>query len=372
MKPRKKRKSSQSNIPFIAASLIVGAACGLMIASVCFDDDLSFGQFMIRLGIGIIVMYLAAIVQIIIHEGGHLLFGLMSGYKFVSFRVLSFMLVRVDGKMQFKRMSIAGTGGQCLLDPPDMVDGRLPYVAYNLGGVILNLVTAAIFGAIAPALRGHDLAFLVFCMLAVIGVAFAVLNGLPIASAMSNDGNNARSLGKDPEALRSFWLQMKINALSCKGVRLRDMPKEWFELSPDADLGNIMVAVEAVLRENRLMDEHRFDEAAEYIDKLRSMKTAILPLHMCMLICDRMYCALLHGEDAAKFRTPQQLKLMKSLKTQLTIIRTEYAWALLSERDEQQAEQLRKRFDHAARSYPSPADIASELELIDLLEEQNG
>lgn len=193
MKPRKKRKSSQNNIPFIAASLIVGAACGLMIASVCFDDDLSFGQFMIRLGIGIIVMYLAAIVQIIIHEGGHLLFGLMSGYKFVSFRVLSFMLVRVDGKMQFKRMSIAGTGGQCLLDPPDMVDGHLPYVAYNLGGVILNLVTAAIFGAIAPALRGHDLAFLVFRMLAVIGVAFAVLNGLPIASAMSNDGNNARA-----------------------------------------------------------------------------------------------------------------------------------------------------------------------------------
>lgn len=369
MKPRKKRKSSQSNIPFIAASLIVGAACGLIIAATCFDDDLSFGQLIIRLGIGIIVMYLAAIVQIIIHEGGHLLFGLMSGYKFVSFRLFSFMLVRIDGKMLIKRMSLAGTGGQCLLDPPDMQDGHLPYVAYNLGGVIMNLVTAAIFGALAPLVRTSELAFLVFLMLAVIGVAFAVLNGLPMASAVSNDGYNVRSLGQNPEALRSFWLQMKINALSTEGVRLRDMPDEWFELAIDADLKNGMVAVEAVLRENRLMDEHRFDEAAEYIDKLRGMQTAILPLHMCMLICDRMYCALLRGEDAAKFRTPQQLKLMKSLKTQLTIIRTDYTWALLGEHDEQQAEQLRKRFDNAARSHPSPADIASELELINLPEE---
>ena len=44
--------------------------------------------------------------HIIIHEGGHLIFGLLSGYSFVSFRVGSLTLIREDGKFKLKRFVI--------------------------------------------------------------------------------------------------------------------------------------------------------------------------------------------------------------------------------------------------------------------------
>lgn len=89
--------------------------------------------------------YIAMLIQIIVHEAGHLVFGLISGYKFSSFRIFSFMWVKEDGKMRLKRLSIAGTGGQCLMSPPDMVDGRIPVVLYNLGGSLMNVIVSLVF-----------------------------------------------------------------------------------------------------------------------------------------------------------------------------------------------------------------------------------
>ena len=87
-------------------------------------------------------LILAVFVQIILHEGGHLIFGLATGYRFVSFRIGSLTLIKEKGKFRFKRFSISGTGGQCLLSPPDKPYEQLPYFWYNAGGVLMNLLTA--------------------------------------------------------------------------------------------------------------------------------------------------------------------------------------------------------------------------------------
>ena len=94
------------------------------------------------LGAVLLLLYLAFLVQTVLHEGGHLLFGLWSGYRFSSFRVLNLMWVKVDGRLRLRRLSILGTGGQCLMAPPEPVEGKIPVVAYNLGGVVVNLLAA--------------------------------------------------------------------------------------------------------------------------------------------------------------------------------------------------------------------------------------
>ena len=68
----------------------------------------------------------------------------MSGYRFCSFRIGSVMLTRENGRYKIKKYSIAGTGGQCLMEPPGSVDGRLPYRLYNMGGAIMNVAASAI------------------------------------------------------------------------------------------------------------------------------------------------------------------------------------------------------------------------------------
>ena len=93
----------------------------------------------------LVSIYIALFLQIIIHEAGHLIFGLMSGYRFCSFRVFSFIWMKENGKIKLKRLSLVGTAGQCLMAPPDLVNGKIPIVLYHLGGVTMNLISAVIF-----------------------------------------------------------------------------------------------------------------------------------------------------------------------------------------------------------------------------------
>lgn len=79
-------------------------------------------------------MYLAIILQIIIHEAGHLIGGILTGYKFSSFRIFNFMFIKENDKLKLKKLSLAGTGGQCLMSPPEFIEGKVPYILYNLGG----------------------------------------------------------------------------------------------------------------------------------------------------------------------------------------------------------------------------------------------
>ena len=83
--------------------------------------------------------------QLIIHELGHLIFGLLSGYKFSSFRIGNIILLKHRKKLKFKKLKIAGTAGQCLMSPPEIKDGKVPVFLYNLGGALLNLISCVIF-----------------------------------------------------------------------------------------------------------------------------------------------------------------------------------------------------------------------------------
>ena len=367
-KVKKSKRRSDSWIG-VLLFLAAGAACG-MILGLFIDKtgaiELPFGRYMLLLAGLLLTLYAAMFIQIIIHEAGHLVFGLATGYEFLSFRVASFMWVRTDGGMKLRRLSIAGTGGQCLLAPPDMKDGKIPYVLYNLGGSLMNLISAALFAVLSLFCRGLPYPETAFLLLAVIGIGFALTNGIPLRmGTIDNDGRNVLSLGKSPAALRSFWVQMKVNEMQTRGVRIKDMPPEWFRLPEDGELGNSMVAVEAVLYANRLMDERLFDEAAALIDRLGSMDTGIVGVHMGLLRCDRIYCGLLKGEDVSHMRTKEQLRFEKQMKNYLSVVRTEYARLLLEEKDGAKAEKLRLNFERLAKSFPFESEAESERELME-------
>lgn len=127
--------------------MLIGAVCGFVMAEylfLSFEDDPIYRKILSLAGL-FLGMYVAFFFHIIVHEAGHLLFGLMTGYKFSSFRIASFIWLEENGKLKMKQLSIAGTGGQCLMSPPDMKDGRIPIVLYNLGGSIINIIMGALF-----------------------------------------------------------------------------------------------------------------------------------------------------------------------------------------------------------------------------------
>ena len=353
--------------------MITGAACGiLMLENLRYFSaaGLPWYAYLLFFIVAALLMYFCMILQIIIHESGHLLFGLLTGYRFVSFRVFSFMILKEGGQLRLRHLNLAGTGGQCLMAPTDMNGGDFPVMLYNYGGAILNVISALLFLPAGLSLSGGSLLRTFFLVMTVIGIAFALINGLPLhMGPVNNDGLNAMELARDPQARKAFWIQMKVSEQTAKGIRTKDMPEEWFSVPADEELKNGIIAVPAVFACSRLMDEHRFPEADALMKHLLSIETGIVPLHCALLVNDRIYVELI-GENRQdilqEMRTDEYKKLMQAMKDNPAVLRTGYAYALLAEKNHEKAEEISWQFEKQAEVYPYPQEILSERELMDI------
>lgn len=314
-------------------------------------------------------IYITMYVQLIIHELGHLIFGLMTGYKFSSFRIGNLMLVKTGGKLKFKKLTIAGTAGQCLMSPPDLKDDKMPVIIYNLGGALLNIISCIIFFIIYLFIKENDFISVIFELSIAYGIYFAALNAIPMKTGtIDNDGYNALSLKINPDAQKAFWIQLKINEMQSKGTRLKNMPDEWFYIPKPIEMKNNLIASIAVFTCNRMMDQHNFEEANLKMKQILRAKTAIVGIHRNLLVCDRIYCELINDNKntAKKLMTPELQSFIKSMKDFPSVIRTEYTYALLYEEDLDKANILKKKFIERGKTYPYQSDIRSEKELIDI------
>lgn len=319
--------------------------------------------------IGCIIISL--IIQTIIHEVGHLFFGLLSGYKFSSFRIFSLMIIKDNGKIRFKKLSLVGTAGQCLMSPPEIKDGKIPVTLYNLGGSLMNIISCAILTPIYCLLKDVPYLSAGLMVLIMFGIIGAFTNAIPMnMGAVNNDGYNAISLRKNPDAMAAFYNQLKVNELSTKGIRLKHMDESYFTVPSDDAMKNCLVATQGVFACNRLVDMHQFDEADKLMEHILKIDTAIVGVHKNLLMCDRIYIALINHrvDNIERMLSKEQKSFMKSMKEYPTVIRTNFVLALLFENDTEKAEQYRKQFNKRAKSYPFENDIEAERELMDIAE----
>lgn len=370
---KKKKKIQWQQYIGVLFFMMIGAICGfLMITYIesTIGDGADLSENLFTLVSLFVFMYVGFFLHIIIHEGGHLIFGKLSGYTLSSFRIGSFMWLKENDTICFRRFSLAGTGGQCLMAPPEMRDGKIPVILYNLGGSLMNVITGSIFFALHVVFSEFAYLSIVFLMFSMIGFASALMNGIPMRmGTVDNDGYNAWALNRNPDAMRAFWIQMKANERISKGVRLKDMPDEWFEMPTDDAMKNSLVATIGVFACNRLIDAHRFEEADALMTRLLCMDSGMVGLYRNLLICDQIFCELIAQKRDQRIRTKMskdQKKFMKSMKTFPSVIRTEYAYALLWEKDLEKAEKIKERFEKCAKTYPYPSDIQSERELIEI------
>lgn len=273
---KKKRKWGQ--IVSGLLGLLVGAVIGMVMSANI--DAQSFGEFFIKMSVGLLILLLSFYLHTMIHEAGHLVFGLLSGYSFTSFRIGSFQWTKTNGKLRFSRFSLAGTGGQCLMCPPDAPSGKVPVVLYNLGGSIMNLIVGGIALAIYLLMDMDMIGSFVFSCMALAGLLTAMVNGIPLRMNMiDNDGYNALSLRKNPTAMDAFVLQLNVNACIAQGQRLQEMPDQWFRLPPDEDMQNSLVAVQGAIASSRLLDQQNYAEAYKLIGHLLSIPSGLTALN---------------------------------------------------------------------------------------------
>jgi hypothetical protein len=145
------------------------------------------------------------------------------------------------------------------------------------------------------------------------------------------------------------------------------MPEEWFAMPSASELRSNAYAERAVFHCNRLMDEGRFEAAEEAIRHLLDADSAMAGVHRKLLICDRIFCELVgecRTEVLGELYTREQYSFMRSMKDYPSVIRTEYAYALLYQHDGSKARMLRDAFEKCAKSYPNVGEICTERELL--------
>lgn len=347
-------------------SILIGATCGVLCAK--------FGVHFLpdENGIGDVIFVVASLVaavylHIILHEGGHLVCGLLSGYQFVSFRVGNMMLLKRKGTYCLKKFNIPGTGGQCLLDPPEPVDGQYPVKLYNLGGGLANFFFSAL--AMAVLLGEPHRLVATFCVVfVIIGIVLGLTNLIPLkVSGIANDGYNILSLDKDPVGRKAFWQQMRVNRLQSDGIRLKDMDEDLFDVATSDVEGNPLIDQIKFFWMQRLIDEKRFEEARDFGRKLIHAKDSI-PIFKLMIGVELLYLELIGSCDAGVVKTLYSKdikKWMKSVKGYPSTHRVLYAYATRFAHDEKMAAKAAADFAKTCKTYPMAGEIETEKELFE-------
>lgn len=360
---KKWKKINITNVILMILSSIVGFIIGLLGVK-RINSESGFLGFIVSMIIIVFSIYL----HIIIHEGGHYIFGKLTNYKFLSFRIGSLTLVKEE-KFKIKLFGIKGTGGQCLMEPPEYKED-FPYFFYNLGGGLLNIIVSLIAIIIVMFNKNSGNWFEVLIIFSVIGVYIGLTNLIPLKiSGISNDGYNIMSIKKSNEAKYAFFIQLKVNSLLMKGIRIKDMPLEWFENIKNLDISNPISLSRAILKGNYYQDKGEFLKAKEiYEDLLKNER--ILGLYKKEIICELIFCEIMTSCDLDKINQLYNKEIKTYVKQSKHIIgkrRLLYAYELLVNKDKTKAEKYRKDFNKLLKTYPYKGEIESELELMNLI-----
>lgn len=291
----------------LIASLLIGAAIGFSISTlfVVLFTEITFVEFITKfkdvklLEMGGVILFsilsflVAIFVHILSHEGGHLIAGLLTGYNFVSFRIFSFTLLKSNGKFSLKRFDIAGTGGQCLLTPPDRPIEEINTAFYNAGGFLVNIILS-IIALCCFFLFEAPLAKTFIFIFALTGLFIAIINGVPFkVGGMANDGYNMKMLRKNLATKRAMCIQLRVNALVQEGLRPNQMPKEWFELSEENfDWSDPIQLSTKLMKASYIMDCGNMEEAHLILEEAWNNREKIAPLFMKEIACELIYTSL--------------------------------------------------------------------------------
>lgn len=305
---------------------------------------------------------------VIVHEFGHLIFGLLTGYTFAAIGFGHHLFLRRDGRMRRFVYKLPGALGFCAMEVPDMKDGGFPFALYLSGGAFGNAFFALVCIFAFAFGIGNGVLFFphAFLFPAFVNAYLAIVSILPIKTKFLNtDGKQLFDLLKHKNIRKSFWACEKISAAQYRGVKFEDIPSEWFNETDDTQS-----VYAASIRAVRFLARTETDEPKEVcalIEKELSENHALSGRSKALLICMRIYYESIGERDAGtlkKLITQTQIDFMKRMKNMPSAIQTEYAYTLLVEKDVREASRIKARLEKISKKYPFPAEIDTAKKLI--------
>ncbi len=349
-----------SMLPYAAAGIL----CARSAARLAPEDDT--GMELIILGGLFLFVVLSFLIHLIIHEGGHLIFGLATGWKFVSFRIANLVLVKQDGKLKWKKTTVVGTGGQCLMAPPDIEPEKCPFFLYLLGGGLVNIITGGI--ALAVAFLVDGVAAVLLAIFAIMRIGTGITNLFPgkIGGTMNDGYQIFIELPRNISSKKSLCCLLSAHAsltsaedTSAIPEKIRDviMNSDYSDLS-DTSTANLFLYKAAILQ-----DEGKYNETKDIYEQVYN-NPEVLGIFRKEAACECIYYEIMGDCNAEKIETladKTQLEYIKATSLYPARKRLMYAYYLIYKNDEEKAKAEYEALQKTSKTHPARAEGCIEL-----------
>jgi len=210
-----------------------------------------------------------------IHECGHLLFGLVSGYRFVFLRLFRFLFYRDNKKLVVTHSTpVQGIAGQCIMCPKSDAAGVF---LYNAGGFLANLIVSLFCFWLCYVLLNTNTLALTFYFLGfgLVNLLTAAINLFPKTNPIPNDGRNLLEL-RNKEARKAFLIGLKVNARLTEGNSYSVFSQTELLPAISADKNNYMVANQYILLALYYSEVNQLEKAEAVLKNLDISKLPVI------------------------------------------------------------------------------------------------
>ncbi len=322
----------------------------------------------------ILSIFLSFVFHIAVHELGHVILGLLTGYGFYSYRIFNWMFIREDEKWQCKKYSVPGTLGQAIMLPPKKKDKVFPWFWYNIGGGLMNLLFTIITLVIFVLLPNRsELVSVILISFMLVGAILGLSNLIPTpASMFANDGSNMLAIYKDRVAKESFYSQLTTVAHLAQNKSFKDFPLENYQLPKNANLKYMLISILTTHELEYYYDVEDFASAIALLNRLEDEPNLAKPIKL-SLDSERIFLECMQGprEEAMEALCSKDvMNLMKASKNVPDMHRILMAYEGLYRRNMEEARKHYEKANELLERYPIYGIAQVEKRLLALVKAQ--
>ncbi len=305
-------------------------------------------------------------VHLILHEGGHYLFGKLTGYRLLSFQVKKFVYSEKNKKITYIQSGPTVIAGQCLMSPPPKGSyAEKPFKLYLLGGVMVNGLTGiALYGCsylLAPE-RG-----IILVLFSLVPLWMALSNIWPYGQ---NDGAIVSQASRSAEAKELLFYQLEIAALFEEGATFTELPERYFQPLEEGRYLKTNLAdfvyMAAYLRALGVLD---FEEADRLLQSFEANRPVARSAYWPIFAVESLFCDAVFGRKQAAQEKYAKIQNNLVLKQQWnTSKRVQAAYAFFVEVDMRRAKALLKQAKQNLDGLAMPAEKEIEKRLTEWLQ----
>jgi hypothetical protein len=193
---------------------------GLLIGEYLIPNIPDFEQSFGFVWFFILIMVISLFMSIAIHELGHFIMGRLTGYRFFSFRLFSFMIeIQPNHRLKFMMMKAPGMSGQCLMTPDE--NRVMPIFWYHFGGVLFNLLFFVL--AFGIFLLNYSSKINLWMMLTMVFNGFLAVTNWISFKNLQNDGKNYREMKANPVSREAIQRMLLIIRDLNHGKRISEL-----------------------------------------------------------------------------------------------------------------------------------------------------